>query len=193
MDSLSRLKNEYNDLNRNPLSNIGCTVGLPNLENIYEWRLTLIGAKDTMYNGGLFVIKLVFPKEYPNKAPEIYFITPIYHLNVRTKKSVPPNDEHIGHINLSFLNNWKPTNTPKEMIFKLFVIFYFQNAESPYGLDRYDEYRYNRALFEEKVKYFTRKYANPKESMKKEMKIKIGIFLMKEMCLILSEKKGRNS
>ena len=165
MDSLSRLKNEFTDLNRDPLSNLGITVGLPN-ENIYEWRLSLTGARDTIYNGGLFILKLVFPKEYPNKPPELYFLTPIYHLNVRPKKSVPPNDENLGHINLSYLNNWKPINTPKEMLTKLYTIFYFQNAESPYGLDRYDEYRYNNDLFEEKVKYFTKKYANPKEPYK---------------------------
>ena len=126
-------------MNRNPLSDMGCTVGLPNLENIYEWTMSFVGAQDTIYRGGIFYLKLVFPKEYPNKAPELYFIRPIYHLNVRPKKGIPPNNEHIGHINVSFLNNWNPTNTPKEMLFKLFSIFYFQNAESPYGLDRYDE------------------------------------------------------
>ena len=35
------------------------------------------------------------------------------------------------------------------------------NPDSPYGLDRRNEYINNRALYEEKVKYFTRKYANP--------------------------------
>ena len=159
MDSLSRIKNEYFDLNRSPPSNIGCTVGLWDENNIYEWRIAMLGARDTMYKGGIFYLKLVFSKEYPNKPPELYFITPIYHLNVRPKKSDPPNDEHIGHVNLSYLNNWKPTNTPKEMLFKLYTIFYFQNAKSPYGLDRYDEYRYNEVLFERKVKYFTREYA----------------------------------
>jgi len=167
-DSLSRLKKEYKELNIYPLGNFGITVGLPYEKNIYEWQLTLTGAIDTIYNGGIFFLKLVFPKEYPNKAPELYFITPIYHLNVRYKKSVSPNNEHLGHVNLSFLNSWNPSNTPKEMLTKLYTIFYLQNPESPYGLDRYDEYRYNRALFEEKARYFTKKYANVIVSLKKK-------------------------
>ena len=35
------------------------------------------------------------------------------------------------------------------------------NPDSPYGLDRANEYRHNPYLFDKKVKYFTKKYANP--------------------------------
>ena len=34
------------------------------------------------------------------------------------------------------------------------------NPDSPYGLDIAEELRYNRATYEEKIKYFTKKYAN---------------------------------
>jgi hypothetical protein len=34
------------------------------------------------------------------------------------------------------------------------------NPESPYGLDRTEEFTKNRALYEKKIKYFTKKYAN---------------------------------
>ena len=34
------------------------------------------------------------------------------------------------------------------------------NPESPYGLDRAGEFRFERALHEEKIRYFTQKYAN---------------------------------
>jgi hypothetical protein len=35
------------------------------------------------------------------------------------------------------------------------------NPDSPYGLARADELRYNKAMHEEKIKYFTKKYARP--------------------------------
>ena len=113
--SLSRLKNEYEDIKRNSLCNLGCTVSLFNEGNIYEWKVTLFGAKDTMYKYGLFVLKLVLPKEYPNKPPELYFITPIYHLNVNPKKSDSPYSEHLGHVSVCFLNQRQPHQTPKEI------------------------------------------------------------------------------
>ena len=36
------------------------------------------------------------------------------------------------------------------------------NPDSPYGLDRANEFRTNRKLYEDKIKFFTGKYANPK-------------------------------
>ena len=36
------------------------------------------------------------------------------------------------------------------------------NPDSPYSIHSADEYRTNRKLYEDKVKYFTQKYANPR-------------------------------
>ena len=37
------------------------------------------------------------------------------------------------------------------------------NPDSSYGLARADEFRYKRQLHEEKIRYFTKKYANPRD------------------------------
>ena len=34
------------------------------------------------------------------------------------------------------------------------------NADSPYGIDRADELRNNKQLYEDKIRYFTKKYAD---------------------------------
>jgi ubiquitin-protein ligase len=49
----------------------------------------------------------------------------------------------------------------KKVLLDIFALFFNTNPESPYGLDRADEFRFKRALYEEKVKYFTKKYADP--------------------------------
>ena len=49
----------------------------------------------------------------------------------------------------------------KEVFINIFYLFYIANPESPYGIDRAEEFRDNRATYEEKVKYFTKKYAHP--------------------------------
>ena len=54
MNSLERIKMELKDLQNNPVKNIALTVGLPNPNNIYEWRCTMSGPVDTPYSGGLF-------------------------------------------------------------------------------------------------------------------------------------------
>lgn len=52
--------------------------------NPYEWAITLRGPNDSPYEGGYFLAKIIFPKDYPNSRPEFYFKTKIYHCNVRT-------------------------------------------------------------------------------------------------------------
>ena len=43
----------------------------------------------------------------------------------------------------------------------IFALFYMGNPDNSYGMDRADEYRNNKNVYEEKIKYFTKKYANP--------------------------------
>ena len=95
------------DLEYNPLSINGYRIELFNQYNIYEWKITLLGAKDTPYRGGLFILKANFPDNYPKSKPQIVFITPIYHVNVNPHKSNIPGAEPLGHISISTLNFWK--------------------------------------------------------------------------------------
>ena len=58
----SRLKEEYKEIIMNPLHKIGMTIGLFKEDNLYEGKLSLLGAKDSPYKGGLFFLKLSFPQ-----------------------------------------------------------------------------------------------------------------------------------
>ena len=159
-EAIKRIREEYESLKNHPITNIGTTVGLPDKNNIFEWQATLLGPKDTSYSGGLFFVKILFPEDYPQHAPEVCFKTPIYHVNVNPKKSYFKGAESLGHVCISTLNWWKPEYKMGEVLTNLFALFYMNNPYSPYGLDRADELRFNKALYEEKIKYFTKKYAN---------------------------------
>ena len=160
-EGLSHIMKEYKGMRINPIAHLGVTTSLFEENDYFHWRVSMLGAKDTSYRGGLFYLGIDFPDNYPEKAPDIYFITPIYHLNVNPKKPNFPCAEKLGHVSYSVINWWKPNTTIRELLIKLFAIFYWPNPDSPYGLDRADEFINNRALYEKKVKYFTRKYANP--------------------------------
>ena len=47
----------------------------------------------------------------------------------------------------------------RQVFIDIFALFYLGNPESPFSLERKEEMKNNRALYEEKVKYFTKKYA----------------------------------
>ena len=156
--SLNLITHEFQDLKDNPIASIGVCVGLPNPNNMYEWRCTMIGPSDTSFSGGLFYLKIKFPQNYPNSPPEVLFVTPIYHVNVNhiNNPQCP-----LGHICLSTLNFWNSEYRMREVLTNIFALFYLGNPDSPFGIDRQKEMKENPALFEEKIKYFTQKYAAP--------------------------------
>ena len=166
--AMKKIKEELKDLNENPIANIGVTIGLPDENNIFEWRCSLMGPKDTSYSGGLFFLKIKFPDDYPTKPPEVCFKTPIYHININPHKpkTEEKGAEGLGHVCISTLNWWKDTYTMREVLVNIFELFYMANPDSPYGKERADEFRFDRAVYEEKVKYFTKKYAHPSVARK---------------------------
>ena len=156
--TLNQICEEYKDLMQNPIAGIGVCVGMPEPNNPYLWRCTMIGPSDSSFAGGLFYLKIQFPKDYPQSAPEVLFVTPIYHINVNhiAQQGCP-----LGHICLSTLNYWNPEYRMREVLTNIFALFYLGNPESPFGIDRQTEMQKTPDLFEEKVKYFTQKYASP--------------------------------
>ncbi len=160
---LDRVIEEFKDISKNPISNCPINVGLKNENDFREWKVTLSGPKDTSYGGGLFFLSIKFPDNYPEKEPEVCFLTPIYHLNVNPKAPKTSGDgvKSLGHVYLSILNCWKPEYKMREVLANIFALFYMANPDSPYGLDIAEEFRDKRPIYEEKIKYFTKKYNNP--------------------------------
>ena len=157
--AIQQVKKEYLDILNNPILNIGAQVGLPDQTNIMEWKCTMSGPQDTPFANGLFFLKIKFPDNYPNSAPEVSFLTPIYHINVNPKAPNINQTESLGHVCISTLNWWSPKNNMREVLTDIFALFYLSNPESPYGVERAEEFRKNKDLYEAKCKYFTQKYA----------------------------------
>jgi len=159
LNAMKILTEEYKKLANDPSTNFGITVGLPNEDNIFEWRCTILGPKDTCYKGGIFFLKITFPFDYPNSKPEIVFLTPIYHLNVLYAAN---QKQPLGHICVNTLNEWKPGDSIIRILPQVFALLNKNNPDSPYDdhlNSRKNEFVNNRPLFNKKAEYFTKKYA----------------------------------
>ena len=164
MEGLDRIIKEFKDLVEEPLENCGITVSLFDKDNYRRWKVSLMGPKDTSYEGGLFYLSVTFPEDYPKSVPDVFFLTPIYHLNINPnapKFPGSPSSESLGHVSISILNWWRPSYTMREVLISIFVFLYLPNPDSPYGLERADEFRNIREVYEEKIKLFTKRYADP--------------------------------
>lgn len=69
----------FSELSRNPPD--GVSVGLGDDENIFHWKIMIIGPSDTPYEGGFFPAKLEFPDDFPNSPPVMTFTGPMWHPN----------------------------------------------------------------------------------------------------------------
>ena len=160
MNMLSRIKEEYDMcVQDNDLIQIGCNFGLIN-NNIYLWRITMVGPKGTPYEGGLYTIHATFPMNYPANGPEFKFMNKIYHLNVDFK-----ND--LGHICINSINEWRirgkvkdlPFYTVKQALFDIFCLFYNQGVEGAYDQGMANQYLNNRDAFNAEAKRWNDLYA----------------------------------
>ena len=153
-----RIKEEFEEINKNSDSLKDFSIKWLNDKDFFKWQILLKGPEDTPYKGGIFVLIAEFPEDYPNHGPTINFITPIYHVNVNYKKEVDPLGQFI---NLT-LSTWYSERRMSEVLTELLTLIKNPDVDCPYGLERAEELRYNKALHDEKVKIFTKKYADPK-------------------------------
>ena len=56
----------------------GASVG-PSESNACVWEATIFGPAETIWDGGMFGVELIFPPDFPESPPHVRFTTSIYH------------------------------------------------------------------------------------------------------------------
>lgn len=93
LSAQNRLKKEYEELICNPLPGIQCE---PVVENsLLHWWAIITGPSDSPFEGGSFILDIIFPQDYPFKPPIVKFKTRVYHPNINKE----------GEISIDILEN----------------------------------------------------------------------------------------
>jgi peroxin-4 len=99
----------------------------PEENNVYDWKATLKGPKDTPYDGGVFQVHLRVPKEYPMVPPNASFETKIFHPNVLY---------NTGEICLDILkSSWSPAWTLQSVCRAILSLMSHPEPSSPLNCD----------------------------------------------------------
>jgi len=141
---IKRILKEISELNAEPLDGIRL---MPNEQDMCDIQAFIDGPADTPYYGGLFRIKIILCKGFPQQPPKAYFITKIFHPNVAANGEICVN---------TLKKDWKPDLGIKHILLTVKCLLIVPNPESALNeeagkllLENYDEYFSRAKLYTE--------------------------------------------
>ena len=159
--ALKRILKELNNMNENKEE--GICAGPEDKLDMFTWTAKIIGPENTPYEGGIFKLRIKFPKDYPFKPPRVNFKTKIYHPNVLINNACPdPNCPFYGFgiTCLDILHDsWLPNITIIKILKELQNLLKNPYLEKPMEKDIAKQYIENKREFETTAREWTKKYA----------------------------------
>ena len=145
--SSDRIKREWIALQKEPVAY--CSAG-PAEEDLRHWKGTIAGPEKSPYEGGLFIVNIRFPQDYPFQPPKITFETKIFHPNIST----------AGDICLDVLKDqWSPALTISKVLLSICSLLTDPNPEDPLVPSIAKLYKTNKKLYNTRAKLYTIRYA----------------------------------
>ena len=146
--AIRRLDWELKEIQKDPPAN--CTAGPVSESDFFNWEAMLFGPSESPFQGGMFKLNINFPSDYPFRPPIVTFKTRIYHPNINAS----------GGICLDILKSqWSPALTISKVLLSILSLLTDANPNDPLVPDIADQYKRNRAAYDQKAREWTQTYA----------------------------------
>ncbi|CAA3031740.1 ubiquitin-conjugating enzyme E2 20 [Olea europaea subsp. europaea] len=121
-DTQSVLKRLQSELMALMMSGDSGISAFPEEDNIFCWKGTITGSRDTVFEGTEYKLSLSFPSDYPFKAPKVKFETSCFH----------PNVDLYGNICLDILQDkWSSAYDVRTILLSIQSLLGEPNTSSP--------------------------------------------------------------
>ncbi|XP_030445178.2 ubiquitin-conjugating enzyme E2-17 kDa-like [Syzygium oleosum] len=142
-----RINKELKDLQKDPP--VSCSAG-PVADDMFHWQATIMGPTDSPFAGGVFLVSIHFPPDYPFKPPKVSFRTKVFHPNINSN----------GSICLDILKEqWSPALTISKVLLSICSLLTDPNPDDPLVPEIAHMYKTDRAKYETTARSWTQKYA----------------------------------
>lgn len=139
-DAQRRLLRDFRKLQSDPPHGV---MASPEEDNIMKWNAVIFGPKDTAWEDGIFKLTLTFAETYPHTAPEVKFVTNVFH----------PNVYRSGNICLDILqHNWSPAYDISSILTSIQSLLTDPNCASPANAEAARLYTENQPEYVRRVK-----------------------------------------
>ncbi|KAL0873116.1 hypothetical protein Bca101_022821 [Brassica carinata] len=141
-----RILKELKDLQKDPPTS--CSAG-PVAEDMFHWQATIMGPSDSPYSGGVFLVTIHFPPDYPFKPPKVAFRTKVFHPNINSN----------GSICLDILKEqWSPALTISKVLLSICSLLTDPNPDDPLVPEIAHMYKTDKNKYESTARTWTQKY-----------------------------------
>ncbi|KAJ3678566.1 hypothetical protein LUZ60_002369 [Juncus effusus] len=126
-------------------------------DGMQEFFVDFHGPDDSLYQGGVWRVKVELPDSYPYRSPSIGFVNKMYHPNV---------DENSGSVCLDVINQtWSPMFDLVN-VFEVFLpqLLLYPNPSDPLNGEAAALMMRDKPAYEQKVKEYCQRYAKPEDA-----------------------------
>ena len=139
-----RLQTELKKIKEDKTTDGHITAG-PINDDLSHWKATIIGPTETPYAGREMILDIKYPTDYPFKAFNIKFITPVWHPNIDTN----------GSICVDILKDkWTAAQNTFNVLLSISSLLGDPNPNSPLNGTAAEQYVNNRDLYNKTVQQY---------------------------------------
>lgn len=126
----------------------GCSASPCDESNLFQWHATIFGPDDTVWEGGIFSLRITFGERYPEKPPKVRFTGDMFHPNVYSD----------GTLCMDLLQDqWSPCHNICTLLTSIQSLLTDPNCASPANPEAAQQYLKDRTAYNKRIRRLAQK------------------------------------